>query len=114
MKMKLFCAALFLALSGNLEAQAASNSPLVIIRFNNKNVQFENSLSNAIAQALAKKPSVKLNVQISSARDKNNAAEYEMKVINTIKNSGITADKINVTHDNNSQSGFAEFYIYVE
>ncbi|GEM_PF-1831414 len=114
MKIKLFLAALIITLSFNINAQAASNSPLVILRFNNKNVQFENSLSNALAQALAKKPGVRLNVQVSSAANKNNAAEYEAKVLNVIKNSGITPERINVTRDNNSQSGFAEFYIYVE
>lgn len=102
---------------------AASEIPLVVIRFNQRKVFYERPLYNAVSKAVAIKPNVVFDVvsfvpqgTSDDSQDKLDqmAASQQSAVIGTLRSMGIPARQIRTSRDIAPDTQFHEIYIYVE
>jgi len=108
----------------NSSANADSaKKPLMIIRFGDNPVDYEQSLDKAIKITLAKKPSVVFDVVavIPETKDKsiNQQNEKDAKflsenIIAQMKQAGVSADKLHISQKINSLSKANEIQIFVQ
>ena len=118
--MKMFLKMLlpFIAFAG--AAQAAT--PLVIIRFNQPTVHYENQLYNAVARAVAMKPDLVVDVvsyapqtDSSSTNDdwQEAASAHTQRVVATLQQMGVPMARINVTGQSQPGLKYDETHVFV-
>jgi hypothetical protein len=95
-----------------------TSGPLVIIRFNQRHVQFEQALYNALSRALQAKPSVMFDIVSytpmgASARGQQSAQQNLARVVNSMRQMGVPAERISVTHQPQSGIPTSEVHIFV-
>lgn len=90
---KIIAAALAL---GMLASAAYAETPLMVIRFNQKNVYFAKPLYNAVSQALDAKPNARFDVVSVTAGGP--TGEHNLgKVVATLNEMGLPASRYSVT-----------------
>ncbi len=103
--------------------EAASDIPLVVIRYNQKRVYYDRQLFNAASKALDIKPSARFSLvsfvpQYGSSRAKDklhaSAVQQTNKLIADFKEMGVPKDRINVSRELVDDTRHHEVYIYVD
>jgi len=118
--MKMFLKMLLPLLAFAGAAQAAT--PLVIIRFNQQHVYYDQQLYNAVAKAVAIKPDLTIDVVSyspetgsSSTNDdwQEAASTHTRKVVATLQQMGVPMARINVTGQRQRGLKFDETHVFV-
>jgi hypothetical protein len=100
-----------------------SDVPLVVIRFNQPRVMYQNQLYNAIAKAVQIKPTVFFTVvslvpsvedSYQSERLTAHASTQTSGVLSTLRSMGIPRDRIRVSREQTPGLRAHEVHIYVE
>lgn len=104
-------------------ALAQSAEPLVIIRFNQPRVYYEQQLYNAISKAVAIKPDLTIDVvsyspevTSSSASDdwQETASAHTRGVVNVLTQMGVPMSRIHVSGQRMSGINFDETHVFVQ
>lgn len=103
-------------------SSAATGRPLVVIRFDNPNVQYEEALYTAMSRALERRPTATFElvavaptkgssgeIALSSANSKRQAEQ----VLRSLTNMGLPADRISLSATTSSSARSNEVHIYV-
>lgn len=102
---------------------AASDVPLVIIRFNQRKVMYERQLYNAIAKAVEIKPDVVLDIISFVPQTGNSRADDRLQssaltqtsgVINSLRGMGIPQERMHVSREASPNIRFHEVHVYVD
>ncbi len=102
-------------------ASASADIPLVVIRFNQRKVYFEQQLYNAVSRAVAIKPTVLLEVVSFVPTGTSNRSVTEdmakrnlSNVIQTLTKMGVPRERINVVNERSAALRYHEVHIYVQ
>ncbi len=115
----LFVSAIILSFS--FASFANQDTPLIIIRFNQDFVKYEKSLHKSVSAALQVKPSTFFDIVSlvphanKSGKDKEARKTSEAltaKIVQNIKGSGVSEDKIRVTYQDNPGVQSPEIHIF--
>jgi len=96
--------------------------PLVIIRFDKPNLQYENALYGAVNQALDKRPNVMFDLVTVSpasgnsaevALNANSARRHGEDVLRALTQMGVPMDRINLSSANSASARFSEVHLYI-
>ena len=99
-----------------------ANKPLVVIRFNQRQVYYENQLFTALDRAVAVKPSVLFEVvsYVPTGRDERASADLAARaqanlnrVLGSLGEMGVPASRIQVTTERDGALKHQEVHIYV-
>jgi hypothetical protein len=103
-------------------SSAATGRPLVVIRFDNPNVQYEEALYTAMSRALERRPTATFalvavaptkgssgEIALASANSKRQAEQ----VLRSLTNMGLPADRISLSATTSSSARSNEIHIYV-
>jgi hypothetical protein len=102
---------------------AQSDSPLMVIRFNQQRVYYDRQLYTAATKALEIKPSVRFSVvsfvpQFGSDNEKkalmNSAVAQTNKLVSELQQMGLPKDRIAVSREIVGDSRHHEIYLYVD
>ncbi len=114
--------AFILAVPAALMAQTQGSQPLVVIRFNQPRVHFDQQLYGAIAKALEIKPDLTLDV-VSMAPSVGNvdtdkkwqavASRNTRSVIEAMKEMGVPMERISVTGQSQAGLRYDETHVFV-
>ncbi|MBT5414479.1 MAG: hypothetical protein HOK81_07765, partial [Rhodospirillaceae bacterium] len=101
---------------------AASGRPLVVIRFDNPNVQYEEALYTAMSRALERRPSATFEL-VAVAPTKGSSGEIALasanskrqaeQVLRSLTNMGLPTDRISLSATTSSSARSNEVHIYV-
>lgn len=100
-----------------LAQTAAAQTPLVVIRFNQPHVYYEQQLYNAMQRAVAIKPD--LTVQVLSLAPQGDdawqevASAHTQKVVATLQQLGVPAQRIQVSGQRQPGLKYDETHIFV-
>lgn len=96
--------------------------PLVIIRFDKPNLQYENALYGAVNQALDKRPNVMFDV-VTITPASGNSAEMALNanaarrngedVLRALTQMGVPMDRVNLSSGNSASARFSEVHIFI-
>lgn len=106
-------------------AQAASHldTPLMVVRFNQERIYYQQPLYNAIASALEAKPGVMFNIitlipQVGNeAADKKSTVSAQTNtnmVVRDMVKMGVPQSRIRVSYQNGSNLQSSEMHLFVE
>jgi hypothetical protein len=93
-------------------AQAASGRPLVIIRFNQRNVQYQRPLYQAVSRALNTAPDVHFEV-ISYMPSRPAEPQQLGGVVGTLQSMGVTQQQFSATTQAAPNATYEEVHIFV-
>ncbi|MBT6119597.1 MAG: hypothetical protein HOH66_17180 [Rhodospirillaceae bacterium] len=103
-------------------SSAASGRPLVVIRFDNPNVQYEEALYTAMSRALERRPSATFEL-VAVAPTKGSSGEIALasanskrqaeQVLRSLTNMGLPTDRISLSATTSSSARSNEVHIYV-
>lgn len=103
-------------------SSAATGRPLVVIRFDNPNVQYEEALYNAMSRALERRPGATFEL-IAVAPNKGSSGEIALasanskrqaeQVLRSLTNMGLPADRISLSATTSNSARSNEVHIYV-
>lgn len=106
----------------NPSGMLAGRRPLVIIRFDRQNVEFEQAVYNAVSQALEKKPSALFDL-VAVSPDRGNAAKAALSassarkngenVLRTLTQMGLPMERITLNAATSDSAVNSEVHIYV-
>lgn len=108
---------------GVLAVNATSQTPLVVIRYNQPKVFYQRQLYNAVARAVAIKPDVVFEVvsflpgagpSSQSEAAASRAQQQTAALLNDMTNMGIPPQRIRVTREAAADARQHEIYIYVD
>lgn len=101
---------------------AAGSSPLIVIRFDRANPNYEQALYNALARALERKPtaqfdlvavSPKTDSQSDAAIMKNRTRGYAQNVVRAVTDMGLPAERLRLSSATSGRVNTSEVHIYV-
>lgn len=103
-------------------SSAATGRPLVVIRFDNPNVQYEEALYNAMSRALERRPNATFEL-VAVAPSKGSSGEIALasanskrqaeQVLRSLTNMGLPADRISLSATTSNSARSNEVHIYV-
>jgi phosphate uptake regulator len=103
-------------------SSAATGRPLVVIRFDNPNVQYEEALYTAMSRALERRPTATFEL-VAVAPTKGSSGEIALasanskrqaeQVLRSLTNMGLPADRISLSATTSSSARSNEVHIYV-
>tara|TARA_Y100001934_G_C12293633_1_gene746170 strand:- start:12 stop:1166 length:1155 start_codon:yes stop_codon:yes gene_type:complete len=103
-------------------APASSRQPLVVIRFDRKNVQYEQPLYNAVSRALQRRPNAMFDL-VAIAPNQGNAARVALSASSSKKNAetvlrslsdmGLPLDRVRLSALTSNTAATNEVHIYV-
>lgn len=98
------------------EANLTGRRPLMVIRFNKKNVAYERSLYDAVKAALDKRPSTNFEIVAvgSGAADKAEAAKNAEAVRDTLTSMGLPEDRVFVSKTEKTGVKSTEVHLYLK
>ena len=93
-----------------------SNTPLMVIRYNQPKVFYQRQLYNAVSRAVAIKPSVVFDVVsfTPAAADKAKSSQQTSALVGDMVSVGIPQERIHVSEQPVDDSRTHEIYIYVD
>lgn len=103
-------------------AGLASGRPLVVIRFDRQNVQYEQALYDAVSQALSRRPNAAFDLVAVSpaggtpaqvALNSNNARRNAESVLRTLTNMGLPPDRVSLAATTSPSATTTEVHLYV-
>ena len=100
-------------------AQAQSDIPLMVVRYNQAHIYYDKQLYSAVSKAVAIKPEVTFSlvsfVPSSGGEAMDAAATAQTNAfVGRLQNMGIPAAHIHVTKQNVADSQYHEIYLYVD
>lgn len=102
---------------------AGQQSPLVIIRFNQRNVYFEQALANALAKAKSVKPTASYTVLLTlppgdskkAAAQIAKAGNYNLaRVVTVLRENGISDANIRIVREESASVGSDEVRVFIQ
>ncbi len=121
--MKKFLAITLLIMGWVQGATAQSETPLMVLRYNQPRIYYDKQLYNVVKKAVAIKPEVAFSVVsfVPKATSENvqdsldNAARQHLnKFVADLRAMGIPQERINITNDYAPDARFHELYLYVD
>lgn len=109
-------------MSEQANAQSYQDTPLMVIRFNQPNVYYEQALYGAVSRAVEAKPAVRFELVAvapeTSSEDFNqkaaNATQQNLNaVVSSLTRMGVPQQRIRVTHRNSPSVTAGEVLIFV-
>jgi hypothetical protein len=110
------------AARGRTVAQATNRRPLVVIRFDQPNVDYEPALYTAVSQALQRKPTADFDL-VAVAPRKGNAGQSALaaaeskknadSVMRSLTNMGLPPNRVTLSSTTSSTADTSEVHIYV-
>ncbi len=103
-------------------AAVASGRPLVVIRFDRQNVEYEQALYTAVSRALDQRPDARFDIvavspSTGSAADialqRSRSRKHADDVLRTLTGMGLPADRVGLTSTTSAEAGASEVHIYV-
>jgi len=108
----------FASAGGQQVASVAGRRPLVVIRFDRANVNYENALAGAVSQAVQRFPSARFDLvavapAAGSAANQEEARRNAEKVLRSMTGMGISADRITLSATTSPSVADEEVHVYV-
>ncbi len=103
-------------------AEGYASKPLVVIRFNQLQVYYEQSLYEAVSKAVAVKPTVMLSVvsaapstgnQANDLAWQQNASAHTQQVVASLQNMGVPLSRMNISGQRENGLRYDEVRVYV-
>jgi outer membrane murein-binding lipoprotein Lpp len=103
-------------------AAVASGRPLVVIRFDRQNVEYEQALYTAVSRALDQRPDARFDIVAVSpssgsaadiALQRSRSRKHADDVLRTLTGMGLPADRVGLTSTTSAEAGASEVHIYV-
>ena len=103
-------------------AAVASGRPLVVIRFDRQNVEYEQALYTAVSRALDQRPDARFDIVAVSpssgsaadiALQRSRSRKHADDLLRTLTGMGLPADRVGLTSTTSAEAGASEVHIYV-
>jgi hypothetical protein len=104
-------------------AQAQSDIPLLVLRYNQPRIYYDKQLYSAVSKAVAIKPDVSFSivsfVPVNGSEDRQErmamiATQQTNQLMTAMKNMGIPQSRINVSRETVTDAKYHEIYMYVD
>ncbi len=90
-----------------------TGKPLFAVKFSSSNVKYKDSLKQAVANAIAKKPNVIFDVIAVNSLQTKNAHDYASKIFQDIIEMGVSADRVNISAKTDAKISVPSVMVYV-
>ena len=108
--------------SGSAASVAPGSAPLIVVRFDTPNPNYEQALYNAMSRALERKPDAQFDlVAVSpeigdpaqSELTKNQTKAYAQNVLNSITDMGLPSNRLRLSAATSARASTSEVHLYV-
>jgi len=108
--------------SGSAASVAPGSAPLIVVRFDTPNPNYEQALYNAMSRALERKPDAQFDlVAVSpeigdpaqSELTKNQTKAYAQTVLNSITDMGLPSNRLRLSSASSARASTSEVHLYV-